>query len=130
MYLPITLTFAASATLINVWLTWRVGQMRGAHNVSHGDGGAAPLMRRMRAQANYIEWTPLVLILSGLVELADGPVPLLAILAATYLAARIMHALGMDSETMTKARTGGMWVTFLTLIGLAIYAAMIAGGVA
>ncbi len=122
MYLPITLTFAASATLINAWLTWRVGQMRGVHKVSHGDGGAAPLMRRMRAQANYIEWTPLVLILSGLVELANGPGLLLASLAATYAAARIIHALGMDSETQSPLRTVGFIVGSLCALTLAVMA--------
>ena len=71
MILPITLTIAGAAALLNIWLGPRVGQMRLAHKVSIGDGGNEALIARMRAQANFVEYTPFVLILLGLIELAD-----------------------------------------------------------
>ena len=70
--LPITLTMAGAATLLNLWLGQRVGKMRVAHRVSIGDGGQEPLITRMRAQANYVEYTPFFLILLALIELAAG----------------------------------------------------------
>ncbi len=50
--LPISLTIAAGAALLNLWLATRVGRVRGQEKVSIGDGGNDRLIRRMRAQAN------------------------------------------------------------------------------
>src|SRR5689334_6380019 len=72
MILPMTLTMAAASTLLNLWLGYRVGQMRHAHKVSIGDGGAEPLIARMRAQANFVEYAPFFLILLAGVEMARG----------------------------------------------------------
>src|SRR3954451_1255592 len=69
LVLPITLTIAAGAVLVHVWIAFRVGQMRAVHKVSIGDGGAEPLVARMRAHANYVENAPFFLILLGLVVL-------------------------------------------------------------
>ena len=63
MILPMTLTMAAASTLLNIWLGMRVGKMRQAHKVSIGDGGALPLIARMRAQANFVEYAPFFLVL-------------------------------------------------------------------
>ena len=62
LMLPISLTIAAGAALLNLWLATRVGCVRGQEKVSIGDGGNDRLIRRMRAQANYVENTPFVLI--------------------------------------------------------------------
>ena len=72
MILPITLTLAGAAAVINIWLGWRVGQKRISQKVSIGDGGDPAVVCRMRAHANFVEYTPFVLILIGLIELADG----------------------------------------------------------
>ena len=55
MILPITLTIAGAAALINIWLMIRVGQVRSSEKVSIGDGGNENVIRRMRAHSNYIE---------------------------------------------------------------------------
>ena len=62
----------AACALLNIWLGRRVGRMRVAHKVSIGDGGNEALIARMRAQANFVEYTPFFLILLGLIELAAG----------------------------------------------------------
>lgn len=120
--LPVTLTIAAAAALLNVWLGWRVGQVRIAEKVLMGDGGNHRLVCRMRAHANFTEYTPFVLILLGLVELARGSSLWLWAAGGVYLLARIAHAFGMDAEYPSRARMFGTIVTFLTLIGLAAYA--------
>ena len=94
--LPISLTIAAGAALLNLWLTVRVGRVRGTENVSIGDGGSEPLIRRMRAHSNFVENTAFVLILLALVELGMGSSIWLWAVGALYRVGRILHALGMD----------------------------------
>ena len=124
MILPITLTIAGAAALLNIWLARRVGQMRLTHKVSIGDGGNEALIARMRAQANFIEYTPFVLILIGLIELAEGSRLWLWIVGAVYILARIAHGFGMDRPRSDplRLRTIGIAVTALILFGLAVYA--------
>jgi uncharacterized membrane protein YecN with MAPEG domain len=121
--LPITLTMAGAATLMNVWLARRVGQVRIAAKISVGDGGNEPLVRRMRAQANFVEYTPFFLILLGLIELAVGSAPWLWAVGALYILARLAHAFGMDGNT--RPRTIGILLTMLILVGLSVYALVI-----
>ena len=124
MILPITLTIAGAAALLNIWLARRVGQMRLTHKVSIGDGGNEALIARMRAQANFIEYTPFVLILILLIELAEGSRLWLWIVGMVYILARIAHGFGMDrpSGDKLKLRSIGIIVTALVLLGLALYA--------
>jgi uncharacterized protein len=124
MILPITLVAAGGAGLINIWLGIRIGQVRTREKISIGDGGNESLIRRMRAQANFVEFTPFVLVLIGLVELARGPSTWLWAVAILYLLGRIAHALGMDG--LTGARPVGVLVSMLTTLGLGIYAMVIA----
>lgn len=120
--LPITLTIAGAAALLSLWLGQRVGKMRVAHKVSIGDGGHEPLIARMRAQANYVEYTPFFLILLALVELAAGSHLWLWIVAILYILGRIVHMFGMDHPPPSRLRMVGIIVTMLTLLGLALYA--------
>ncbi|HEX8513043.1 MAG TPA: MAPEG family protein [Allosphingosinicella sp.] len=124
MILPITLTIAGAAALLNIWLARRVGQMRLAHKVSIGDGGNEALIARMRAHANFIEYTPFVLILILLIEMAEGSKLWLWIVGVVYIFARIAHGFGMDrpSGDRLKLRMIGIIVTGLILLGLALYA--------
>ena len=123
MILPITLTAAGAAALINIWLAVRVGQKRVADKISIGDGGHPPLIARMRAHANFTEYTPYFLILVGLIEMASGTSTWLWIVVGLYLLARVAHGIGMDViQGDRKLRGIGILVTMLTLVGLAIVA--------
>jgi uncharacterized membrane protein YecN with MAPEG domain len=124
MILPITLTIAGAAALLNIWLARRVGQMRLAHKVSIGDAGNEALIARMRAQANFVEYTPFVLILIGLIELAEGSRLWLWIVGVAYILARIAHGFGMDRPRPDplRLRMIGIIATALILFGLALYA--------
>ena len=118
--LPISLTIAAGAALINLWLAMRVGRVRMSEKVSIGDGGNESLIRRMRAHSHYVENTPFVLILIALVELGLGPSLWLWGAGVLYLVARILHAFGMDG--LGWGRTAGVLISMLTQLGLAIAA--------
>lgn len=124
MILPITLTAAGVAALLNLWLAIRIGRVRTAEKISVGDAGNERLIRRMRAQANFVEFTPFVLILIFLIELSTGTSMLLWGVMALYMLARIAHAFGMDGNAM--ARGAGIAVTMLVLLGLAGYAVYVA----
>lgn len=126
IFLPVTLTAAAAAAVINLWLAVRVGQMRGQTKRVHGDDAGGPLTRRMRAQLNFVENTGFVLVLIAAIELAGRGGDWLAFVAAAYMLGRVAHGIGMDSEAPTLPRKIGTAVTFLVLLGLAIAATLVA----
>lgn len=124
MILPITMTFAAVAVVINIWLAVRIMRLRIGSVINHGDGGNVTLFRRMRAQSNYVESAPFVLILCGLIELARGSESWLWALMLVFSLARVAHGFGMDSEQPGPARKFGAMMTLLTtliLAGVALY---------
>jgi len=118
--LPISLTIAAAAALLNLWLSIRVGRVRTKEKVFIGDGGSEAVTRRMRAHSNFVENTAFVLILLVLVELGAGSSIWLWAVGALYLVGRILHALGMDG--MAWGRMAGTIITMLTQLGLAVFA--------
>jgi uncharacterized protein len=121
--LPVSLTIAAGAAMLNLWLAMRVGRVRGEEKISIGDGGNERVIRRMRAHGNFVENTAFVLVLLALVELGLGSSIWLWGAGALYLVARILHALGMDG--MQWGRATGTVITMLTQLGLAIAALLI-----
>jgi uncharacterized membrane protein YecN with MAPEG domain len=128
MTLPITLTIAAAAALINVWLALRVSHLRRLHKVLVGDEGNPRVLARMRAHANFIENTPIFLILLGLVEAAGGSQTLLWVAAILFILSRLAHAFGMDRPAPNALRIGGTLIAWLCLIALAAYAITISYG--
>lgn len=123
--LPISLTMTGAATLVNIWLGLRAGRVRAAQKIMIGDGGNEAMVRRMRAQANFVEYTPFFLILLALVELATGSATWLWAVGAAYILVRIAHAFGMDSRTSMRPRMIGIIGTITILLGLAVYALVI-----
>ena len=123
--LPITLTIAAAAAVLHIWLAARVSQLRVRHKVSIGDGGNEALTRRMRAHANYGESMPVVLILLGLLELGGGDARILWGAAILFILSRILHAFGMDRPSPSRLRMFGMIGSTLALIILVGYAIFI-----
>ncbi|GMM92841.1 MAPEG family protein [Qipengyuania sp. MTN3-11] len=126
LFLPITLTSAAAAALITIWLALRCGQMRLKHNIIHGDDGGGPLTRRMRAQLNFVESAPFVLFLIAAIELSGRGQSWLALVAGVYMLGRVAHAIGMDAEGPHRLRQIGVIVTLVTLLGLAGAATLVA----
>jgi len=126
MILPVTLTSAAAAAIINIWLSVRVGQMRVKHKVSIGDDAGGPLTARMRAQLNFVENTAFVLVLLAAIELSGRGGAWLAWVSMAYMLGRVAHGIGMDGGTLGKGRSVGTAITMLTQLGLAIVAVLIA----
>ena len=101
----------------------RIGKLRHGLKIGVGDGGNESILRRMRAQSNFIEATPITLILFGLVEAAGRGGMWLAPLGAVFMLGRVAHAFGMDSETSFKpGRPIGMLTSLITQATLVVSA--------
>jgi len=119
--LPTTLCLTAAALIINFWLGMRIGKLRHVHGVSVGDGGNDLILRRMRAQLNFVEQAPLTLIGIGLVEIAGKGGAWLAPAGAVFMIGRIAHAIGMDGG-FKAGRSIGMLTGTIVQLALVVVA--------
>ncbi len=127
LLLKTTLCLTMAAALVNFWLGWRCGQIRSDAKISVGDGGNDLLMRRMRAQANFIEQAPITLLLFGLVELAGRGTWWIAPLGAVFIVGRVCHGFGMDGN-FKPGRAIGMATGMLAQLVLIVVGVMAALG--
>lgn len=119
MILAVTLTAAAAAAIVNLWLSLRVGALRRVHGISVGDGGNEALQRRMRAQLNFAENVPIVLVLIAALEIAGIGETWLAYVAGAFILGRVAHGFGMDGGKAQIGRMIGALVTLATQLFLA-----------
>lgn len=120
--LPVSLTFAGAFALFNMFLAYRCSKVRMSGKVPVGDGGNPLMLSRMRAHANFVEYTPFVLILIALIETCGGEKNWLWGIGIVYLIGRIGHAFGMDRPAPNPFRAGGALVTWVVMLGLAGWA--------
>lgn len=123
MDLPITSLLTGAAAIFLVLLSFPVANFRRANKLSFGDGGDEAFNRRVRAQANFIEYTPLAIIAIGLVEMSGVDQLVVCGLAAALAAGRLLHAFGLWSNVLIGRALGAV-LTFLVLLaagGLLIY---------
>ena len=121
MHLPITLVTACVAALILIWLSFRVIGQRVKGEVLIGTGESEDLLFKVRTHGNFTEYVPLFLILLGLVEGGSGNATVLMAVAGIFIAARLLHILGMGSEANLTFRQLGMLGTFLSIATLSLY---------
>jgi uncharacterized protein len=121
MPLPISLAFAGVFALFNLWLAYRCVRIRLSGPGGVGDLGIPVLQARMRAHANFVEYTPFVLILMALLEYSDGSTELLKGIGIVYLLARVLHAFGIERPRFTMQLIGAVG-TWIVLLMLAIWA--------
>ncbi|MBG6118654.1 MULTISPECIES: MAPEG family protein [unclassified Sphingobium] len=118
--LPITSMVATLAAVSLIALSLPVSLRRMKVGTEIGMGDDLALLRRIRAQGNFIEYVPLGLILLALAEYRQAATGLVWTIAGLLVAGRLLHATGMLSG-LTPARATGM---------LATYGALLAGAVA
>ena len=117
MPFPITALYAGIAALLLVALSLRVIRARYATRVEIGDGGDPGLTRRIRAQANFVEYVPLALIVVALVEAGGGPAGFVHALGAALILGRVAHAIGFVAKPGPGVGRGaGMVLTYGVLI--------------
>jgi uncharacterized membrane protein YecN with MAPEG domain len=112
------LFYIAVFALLLVVLSVRVSLARRHHHVALGDGGKPEVMRAMRAQANYVEYTPTFMVLLAALAFVREPSWMIHALALIFLAGRLLHAWAMTQEgpAQHRGRTGGMTLTWAALV--------------
>lgn len=110
---PVTSLYAALLALLFLALSVLVIRQRLRHKVAIGLGEAEGLLRASRAQGNFAEYGPLLLILLLLLELGGSSRTLLHGLGAAILLGRALHAAGISrSPERLLFRQAGMMLTF------------------
>ena len=113
--LPVVSTVAALAAVALVAMSMAVSLRRKKVGVSIGFGDDVALMRRIRAQGNFIEYVPLALIVLALLEYRQVPAAWLWVVAVLLIAGRCLHYAGMLSGTLLL-RVPGMIGTYGALL--------------
>ena len=93
--LDVTAFFAGILGLMLVALSVNVIIDRYRHHLSLGDGGHADTNRKIRAQANFVEYVPFALILMGIGEISGTEKDLLGYMGLLLVFGRISHAFSL-----------------------------------
>lgn len=119
--MPITAFYAALLVPLFILLCARVIGMRRSSKITVGYGENHELLRRMRVQANFAEYTPMALILLGLAENMGSDTRLLHLAGAAFVLSRLLHAYGFSQANETLGwRIAGMVLTLNVLAVLAV----------
>lgn len=124
-----TLLTAGLCGLLFFWLSLRVVQVRRSAQIGMGDGGNAGLLGRMRAQANFAEYVPLLLILMALCENAGANRLVVHFAGVALIVIRVLHAWGMALPVPNWQRIAGTAGTWTLLVAFSIWAIVLALGV-
>lgn len=119
MDLPITLATCGSLGLLLVLLASRVSQLRMQNKISYGDGGHPGLMRAIRTHGNTAEHAPLFMLLVLVSELSGGSTTFLAVVAAAFVASRLLFAVGVLARGLNPLRMLGAGITYVLQLLLA-----------
>jgi uncharacterized membrane protein YecN with MAPEG domain len=104
----ITAYLAAAYATLMVVLSVQTSLRRRGLRISKGDGGDETLRRRIRAHGNFSEYAALALVIVALVEISGAARINVAALAAIFLLARLLHAVGMLYVSGPALRALGM----------------------
>ena len=120
----ITSFYTALSAIILIFLSIKIIQNRRSSKIAFGDEGDNFLQRKIRAHGNFIEYTPIFLIMLILVEMAGLNKYFIHFFGIIFIAGRISHAYGI-TITEIKNRNflfcqAGMLSTFFCLSSLAL----------
>ncbi len=115
----ITPLYAALAAIVLIVLSVRVIGVRRSRQLAIGDGADDDMARRIRAQGNFTEYTPLALMLILLLELGGAPAWQLHLLGVALILGRSVHAWSLTARS-TNGRVAGMTLTFFVLTAAAL----------
>jgi uncharacterized protein len=117
----ITGVYAALAALLVVVLSIRVVLRRISARISLGDGDDKELKKRIRAQANCVEYLPLALLLLLVLELNQTRPVVLHVCGIVLIAARVVHGFGLSrTGGISPERLAGTAVTWLLMVAMAL----------
>jgi uncharacterized membrane protein YecN with MAPEG domain len=120
----ITSFYTALSAIILIFLSIKIIQNRRASKIALGNQGDDFLHRKIRAHGNFIEYTPIFLIMLLLVEMAGLSKYFVHFFGIVFMVGRLTHAYGiMIAEVRAKNflfRQAGMFCTFFCLSSLAL----------
>lgn len=117
--------YASILTLIYIFLSALVIKGRRKEKTALGSGGSKMLEQRIRAHANFAEYTPIFLILLFLAETQNASTYIIHGVASIFTIGRILHIYALvmsekyDGDKLLKAptyRVNAMVCTFTAII--------------
>jgi len=113
--------YAALCALLIFALSLRIALLRKRLQIGIGDGGDGRLSRAIRAQANAIEYVPLLLVMLLIAENNGAVVVFVHACGAGLLLARVLHAIGLSgSAGVSFGRFWGTLLTWTILLALGV----------
>lgn len=117
MNLPIISTAAAFLGIMYVALSFNVASYRRRNKISLGTKDDSKLMRKIRMHGNFMEYTPIVLILALICEIQTINLWLLKIILVWFCLTRVSHTIAISSPKIPIGfRVLGMIGTFSSII--------------
>ena len=111
----------AIGTLILMILTVRVLVQRIARRIEIGDNGDKAFFRYTRVHANFLEYTPMMLLLLAGFESLGGSAVIIHLAGGSFFSGRIAHAIGMSRGIPgLKIRQAGMVLTMVSMTTLSL----------
>ena len=113
----ITPLYAAIAALIFVVLSFRALSLRRKFSISIGTGNNQTLERAIGVHSNFLEYTPITLLLIYFLENQATSLILVHVLCVSLIVGRLLHAYGVSQiEENFRFRVTGMILTLGCLI--------------
>lgn len=107
--------------ILLVVLSVRTLLLRRKLKIGIGDNDNVELKRAMRVHANFIEYTPLAILLIYFLEQTGGYSVWIHVLCIALLAGRIIHAYGVSQiKEDLRFRVVGMALTFLVILSASV----------
>lgn len=116
----VTGLYAALLGLIYIGLSIYVIRYRFQARIVIGDNDDQQMQRRIRIHANFIEYTPLFLILLALADYAATSFLLLHIMGGIFVMGRLFHIGAMSKALPWQFRPVAMLSTFGTILVLSV----------
>jgi len=122
MTLPITTILTSLLAIWLLVLSKKIIDQRGVAKTPLGDGGDDMLLRRIRAQANLVEYAPFMIALVALAESQGANSWIVGILAAVFLLGRIAHGYALSFTAHNpKGRFYGTAATWTCIALMALH---------
>jgi len=113
----VTPLYAAILALLFVALSIRTIRLRRRLKVAIGAGETSILSRAVRVHGNFIEYTPIALLLMLLMELSLTSGLFVHTLGLLLLTGRMLHAYGVSQVSENyRYRVAGMALTFTVIV--------------
>ena len=113
----ITPLYAIPLVALFLVLSWRIIAERRGNHFAYGDNDSPRIQAKIRAQANWAEYTPIVLLMMLMAELQGVSAAWLHITGMTLLVGRVLHGYGMSFvPKQFFYRQTGMLLTLMAIV--------------